>query len=999
MIETQAQLLGIPKVNLNGVSVSFSDDKRFRLLAFLACRNDWVAREQLSDLFWSDTDSVSARKNLRHLIARTKALTWLTGFEIQLEHLRFVVSSDLTAFKTAFEQSEWHVCLELYRGVLLEGLSADDSREFSNWLETERENIQNKWRTAALNQARILKTQHNLNVALRILEQLLQHDPLDEEVMNDFMQLCAEMGQTSSALRTYDNFSKRLSAELSLPPPLNLERLAGRIRANSLSGGAESRVATIAQPKPKQRLPVNLTPFIGRELLLAELTNALEQREFRLLTLVGQGGVGKTRIALQIAQEQQTNISVGFVNLVPLDSPSLIPSLIAETIGLNLQGKAAALTQVIEHIATKRMLLVIDNFEHLIAGAPYLKELIERCENLVLLVTSREALGLQSEQITRVEAFHVPEVSEVKTSEISSLEAVQLFAGHAKRVRPDFLIQENTSEVLEICRLVEGLPLGIELAAVWVRALPIAEIAAEIAHNLDFLTSRQSDLSVRHRSIRAAFEHSWNLLTLEEQQALRCLSVFRGGFTREAVKQVLRAPPAVLGSLIDKSLLSLDTFGRYRRHRLLHQYASEKLLEYPQEDLVTRNNHAQYFFSLLQNELIAIRSGNSGAALERLQIEFENIRVAWRYALGTHKTYFLKSGAEALMRFFDARGRYQEAISMFQEAITSLSENQDQAVLGTLLIHQSKFYMRRAQHEIAEQLGKKGLALLEPLEEIETMIWGLGGLGSIATIKGNHHESLRYRQQALVKSRALNNERLIAVSLGWIAICEADLGDHNAAKQHFREAIHLFKKLGNQIGALFNLINLAGVLIEQGEFEGAMKLLHEALELSKSAGEISQTLSVLNALGDCAYQMGDFDQARHYIEQALEFEQDQSCEKPSDQVDLQITLAKINLVQGQPTQAKKHLSDALGKVWETQELPFVMKIFLYWAEFLSPNLEFGNQLLWVVQQHPTTRGADRYHAKTLLRTRDTVLSTKAPELESLIQQIRFGYWINQDIST
>ncbi len=998
MMVGRVQLLGFGNVSLDGVSFAFADDKRYRLLAFLACKNDWVSREQLSDLFWSDTDSASARKNLRHLIARTKALTWLTGFETQLEHLRFVVSSDLSDFKSAFERGEWQTCLELYRGVFLEGLSADDSREFSDWLESERENLQNKWRTAGLNQARFLKAQRAFEDALRILEQLLKTDPLDEEVMNDFMKLSAEIGQSSNALRIYEGFSKRLSAELNLPPPLHLERLAGSIRANSISGSSESRVATIPQSKTKQRLPVSLTPFVGRELLLAELTNALEQREFRLLTVVGQGGVGKTRIAMQIAQEQQHKISLAFINLVPLDSPSLIPSLIAETIGLNLQGKAAALTQVIEHIGTKRMLLVVDNFEHLIAGAPYLNELVQRCENLVLLVTSREALGLQAEQVIRVEAFVVPEISEINSPEISSLEAVQLFVSHAKRVRPDFLLQENTLEVLEICRLVEGLPLGIELAAVWVRALPLAEIASEIAHSLDFLTSRHSDISARHRSIRAAFEHSWNLLTLEEQQTLRCLSVFRGGFTREAVKQVLRAPPSVLGSLIDKSLLSLDTFGRYRRHRLLHQYASEKLLEQPQEDVLTRFNHAQYYFAFLQDELSAIQSGNSGAALEKLQIELENIRVAWRYALDTRKTQFIKSAAQALMRFFDARGRYQEAISMFQEAIVLLDENKDQAVLGTLLIHQSKFYMRRGQHEVAQQLGTKGLALLEPFEEVETMIWGLGSLGAIATSKGNHQESLHYRQQALVKSRALNNERLIAVSLGWIAICEADLGNQNAAKQHFREAIQLFKKLGNQIGALFNLVSLAGVLIEQGEFAGAIKLLDEALELSKNAGEISQTLGVLISLGDCAYQMGDFDQARDYIEQALEFEKDQRCEKPSDQVDLQITLAKINLAQGQSTQAKKHLSDALGKVWATQELPFVMKIFLYWAEFLSPNTELSNQLLLVVQLHPTTRGSDREHAKKLLQARETLTRVQLPELESLIQQIRFGYWLKEDTS-
>jgi predicted ATPase/DNA-binding SARP family transcriptional activator len=992
MREASVQLLGIPNVNLNGVSFAFLDDKRYQLLAYLACKNDWVSREVLSNLFWSDTDSASARKNLRHLIGRTKTLTWLTGFEAELEHLRFVVASDLSAFKTAFEQGAWNTVIELYRGVLLEGLNAEDSPEFASWLETERENLQEKWRTAALNQARALHQRQACADALSILEMLLKHDPLDEEAMNDFMQLSAETGQGSTALRTFEHFSKRLQTELNLPPPINLERLAGSIRANNFSS-SQARVATLTKPKPQSRLPVVLTPFVGRELVLAELTNLLEQGEFRLLTLVGQGGVGKTRIALQIAQEQR-NLEVVFVNLVPLEAPNGIPSAIAEAINLQLQGQDTTIGQVINHIASRRMLLVIDNFEQVMAGATYLNELLQGCENLVLLVTSREATSIQGEQIVRVEACFVAESTEIQSSEIASLEAVQLFSQHARRVRPDFRPQEQLTQILEICRLVDGLPLAIELAAVWVRALSVTEIADEIAQNLDFLDSHNTNLNERHRSVRAAFEHSWKLLTQAEQLALSRLSVFRGGFTREAMRQAVQMPLSVLSSLIDKSLLAMNAQGRYKRHKLLHQYALEKLQTDPSEIANARSNHAQYYFALLQNGLEGIRGPNSKAALEMLEVELENILKAWRWAIEGHKVQFLKNGTEALMRFFDARGRFHEAIEVFGEAIAQLRENdsEDFAALGTLLVHQSKFFARLGQNEAAEVLALRGVTVLEPLAEHETMIWGLGGLGVIANAKGLQPQAAMYRTQALTSARAIANERLIAVCLGWMAISQEDMGNITDAKQHYREAIHLFKKLGNRIGTLFNLNNLAALMGETDEYQEALPLLLEALELAKLAGELSQVPIILAELGNCYQHLGAFNQAFDCVEQALKLEQQQETPTLENQVDLLVTLGKISAVKSETVQAKAYLNEALGKVWDVRQLPVVMDIVLEWATLLASDTAFGIQLACLVNQHPASRTITRERATKALETWNAPLpdASEHLELEQAVRQILFG---------
>jgi predicted ATPase len=811
------------------------------------------------------------------------------------------------------------------------------------------------------------------------------------------MRVSNQSSQSALALRSFEGFKKRLHQELNLPPPTHLEQLANSIRSPELtSSPAPTMTLTADRPLATPAIPVVPTVFIGRELLLSELTNLLEHGEYQLLTLVGTGGVGKTRIALEIALEQKTRFKVGFVNLVPISTPSAIPNAIAQAIGLNFRGQDAALLQVINHISQEKMLLVIDNFEHVIAGAQYLSELVQNCPNLIVLTTSREPLDLPGEHILPVDAFAVPEMTEVKPNEIPSLEAVQLFSQHARRVRPDFRLgDDNLAQVLEICRLVDGLALGIELAAVWVRALPVQDIAKEIAQSLDFLSSNSVNLAKRHRSIRAAFEHSWGLLTDEEQQALRRLAVFRGGFFKEAVRRAAHVPLPVLGSLIDKSLLSLNSQGRYRRHRLLHQYMQDKLLENPQEAMQAKLDHSQYYFSILQQGLEGIRGAQSKAALEMLELDFENIHEAWRFAIEQRRWHFIKVGTEALMRFFDARGRYQEAIAMFAQAIEQLNDlnPEDHATLGTLLIHQSKFFERRGEIETAVQLAEKGLRLLTPLEERETIIWGLGTLGATATALGNHQEALAHRQQALREARGLVNERLIAVCLGWVAISEDLTGNTAQAKLIYQEAIYLFKKLGNNIGALFNLNGLATLLLNTGEVQQALSTLQETLDLTTTAGELSQVPLVLNSLAECCLKLGRLEQAQTHALKALVLEQQRSHASLVNHSDSLMILCRVALAQSDRHKAKAYLSQALGTAWEAQALPLTLALLLDWAEYLPPNdLTFALRLIQTVRQHPKIAKSDQIRATALLEARkiEPLNESVALELDDVIRQLRFG---------
>ncbi len=1031
-------------------TVIFADDKRHQLLAYLACKAQWVAREQLAFLFWSESDSQSARKNLRHLIQRTKGLSWLQSiqpnFEVEPEHLRWQISCDVRAFKAAFERGDWPTVLTLYRGTLLEGFNSEDSLEFAAWLEGERENLQTQWHSASLHQAKKLHEQGISEDALRILEKLLQHDPLDEEALHDLMQVANQTGQRNTALKAFIGFSTRLKNELNLPPPLSLERLANSIRANE-NTPVQVQVQEIPsssplheqQPLPKP-LPISNSPFVGREGVLAELAHLLERH--RLITLVGQGGVGKTRVALHFVEaliKDQTraentskkHFEVSFVDLAAVSLPSAIPTTIAEVLQVKLQGAEGPLYQVIQEIGSRKILLLIDNFEHLMVGATYLNELLKHCPHLVLLITSREGLGLQGEQILPIEAFFVPENGEFGSSlehnttdsakdsvvdfeEGSRLEAVQLFQHHALRVRPNFQLRDHLPQVLEICRLVGGLPLGIELAAVWVRALPIAEIAQEIAENLDFLTSRDPQINTRHRSIRAAFEYSWQLLTAQEQQVLRCLSVFRGGFSREAVKRAVHVPLAVLGSLIDKSLLNLNPAGRYQRHALLYQYMQEKLEQNPLEATQARSNHAQYYFGLLNTALIGIRGQHSRVVLEMLETELENIRVALRWAVEKENLENqhgeragqtlgqLKEACEPLMRLFSARGRYQEGIDLFGTLLTHLEESNPahHGTLGAVLVNQSKCHLLRGQAKIAEQTVLRGLELLRPLEgtvESETYVAGLGTLASIVGTKGDHPNALAIKQEALTRARSSQNSRQIAMCLGWVATTEHDQGQYEAAKLHYQEAVDLFNSLENPIGALYNLSDLGQLWLDTGNAARAKPILHQALELSHATGELN--ISVESILGRCYLELGDFAAALEYSQFALE--QAQRFQRPDNEAELLLQLGLIYHKQANPKQARAHLVLALGVAWKIQHLPLVMAILTDYAFFLIEmvqdqpfnQMNHPDHILQLVSEHSATVGADleriKKHLEKYLEVEGNQVLTGSLELESVVRAIRY----------
>ncbi len=963
MPHNSVRLMGRPQARLGSEVWLFLQDKRYLLLAYLAHSGDWVSREHLACLFWSDSDNTSARKNLRHLLSRVRALEWQPELETHQEYLRWQVDTDVAAFTRACAQSNWAAAVQTFGGELLQGFSADDTPEFAAWLETEREHLIQRWRGAVFQQSVALEQSGQTGQSLKLLQTLLESNPLDEEALERYMRTAAHLGETRMALRAYERFSELLKQELDLPPTLGLERLAESIRQKSQT------LVGPPPPPPIPHAPMAHTPFVGRDLELAEIAEALQQPGCRLLTLSGPGGVGKSRMALQTLLEQAAHFPEGahFVVLDSLETPEQIPLRIAETLRLPLQGPDPPLAQLERHIGQRALLLVLDNYEHLLEGAGLALRLLEACPRLHLLVTSRERLNLHPEWVIQVRGLALPEAP-VPLLEAQHYDAVRLFVLRAQQVRPDFALSpQNLPLVLEVCRRVEGFPLALELAAAWVRTLPLEEIAQEVG-NPELMVSQSRDTQPRHRSMEAVFEHSWRLLTSAEQTALQRLSVFFGGFRAEAVKQVSSTPLPVLAALVDKSLLRLTPAGRYDRHALLYQYMQQKLAEHPLEEQETRSKHSLYYLRHLSRALKEIRGPEPKPALLALEEELGNLRLAWSWALEMGRFQAIQDAAEALMRFLDARGRYQEGNEMFEEARRALGSRNPQqpAVLGTVLVFLGKFQQRLRQQEAAAQTTQQGLDLLRahPVPDPESQIWGLGTLRAVASAQGQHQAALAHGLLALEMARETANPRLVALCSGWVAISEDLLGKHSEAIHHYREAIFLFKQQGNRIGALYNASNLGKLLIDLGRFEDALPLLQEASQECQTSGELIVWGETLMYLGRCYLMLGQLEPAWECAQGALQL----ATQHPAqyDEVWLYNLLGQVATAQGQPAEAPRFFRVALGQAWQAQQIPAALEVLCSWAIALGAESPEVQRVLRLVAEHPQAFEADRAKAQAML---------------------------------
>jgi predicted ATPase/DNA-binding SARP family transcriptional activator len=880
VMEAFARLLGAPRLELAQVSYDPPPTKATLLLYYLAYKGEWCSRDELLYLFYPDTAEAAARSNLRQLLTSIRRLPYSEGLETQATRLRWVIATDVGAFKRAVEERQWPKATKLYRGELLEGCTLAGAPEFESWLELEREELREAWREATLSRAGQLREARRYADAAELLEKLHRADPLDEAVLQRCITVLYESGERHKALVTYDAFAQTLERELGSEPEEATLDLARQIKQGEPLGITSTvKVMTqAASVKPRKRpLPLQATPFIGRQVEKTRLAGQLGDESCRLLTIVGAGGMGKTRLAVEVAAmlEEAFTDGVTFIPFASITSRDSIVSTIAGALDFSFFGSDEPKHQLLAYLRNKEMLLVLDNLEHLLENIGLVVEILEAAPNLKLLTTSREPLSLHAEWVYDLEGLShlevTPEISisaVIKHRGVEDYEATRLFVQSAKMARAGFVLdQTDAPAVARICQLVKGMPLALELAAGWLRILPLEDIVAEIERGLDLLEASTRDLPSRHRSLRAVFDHSWHLLSEGERQALRRLSVFRGGFTRQAAAHVAEASLPLLLSLRNKSLLKANALKRHEWHPLVWQYSKERADAYPDEQAETLDRHCAYYAEFLHGQTIFIQGGEKQReAHTKIEGEIDNVRAAWRWAIERRDRNALELARGCLERFFYVRGLFKEGEEAFTAAVACL--DWDSVTLCNLLVAQSVFAAERKHPDEAQEAGERSLAMLERLGE-PPYARVLLQLGCVHFSRGNYTEAERLHLEGLAVAKAGGDLYGMGCNLNMLALIAVEQGQLERAEGYYNESIAAFRQRQDRWGLTLASSNLGLLLANLGRHKDAEMRYHEGLENAKELGNLPGTAFTLTTLGDLNFRQKKYRQAQTYYLESL----------------------------------------------------------------------------------------------------------------------------------
>lgn len=620
---------------------------------------------------------------------------------------------------------------------------------------------------------------------------------------------------------------------------------------------------------PRHNLPAQTTPFIGRQAEVAELTQLLNDTTVRLVTVLGLGGMGKTRLALEVAATQLDIYEHGvyFVSLTSLSSADNIVAAVAEAINFHFYQGENLKQQLLDYLREKEMLLVMDSFDHVLDGAGLVSDILLSALDVKIMATSREKLNLHTETIFTIGGMSVPDGESINRA--PEFDAVRLFVQSARRGQPNFQLEpENYRPVTIICHLVQGMPLGIELAAAWVEMLSLQEIADEISQSLDFLETEVSDIPERQRSIRAVFEYSWNRLDADEQELMQKLSVFRGSCTRKAAQKVTGASLQKLTSLVNRSLLRRGLEGRYRIQRLLRQWVEESLDQSPQKSLQARAAHAQYYAMLLDDLETPLRGAEQKAALAEISADLENIRTAWQWAVKNRQPILIGKALHSLYTFYFVQERGQEAEKIFELAVQGLREGQaseeTQYVLGRVLARQGWL----TQVAKAEAIFREGLALLRPFNVPNETAFALLGLGS-TLLRHDPEQSYRHLTEGLEMYRAAGNRWGERIALYWLGLLALAQGRSVDAKQVFHESLVIAEEIQDRLGGMMCHQQIGNAARTRGEYPEATRYYQNGLAIAREIGVKGDIARAVRSLGNVSRAQGDYVQAGEYLRESL----------------------------------------------------------------------------------------------------------------------------------
>lgn len=892
------QLLGTMAVQAgHGQAIRFRTDKIRALLVYLLLEGERPHQRQLlAALLWPEMSDALALKNLRQSLHRLQqplaahaphmstSLLTVTRQTVQCQRPPGL-DVDVHTFEALLSASEAHQhrllhlchdCMErlaqavaLYQGELLAGFGLSDGAAFDEWLLFWRERLHHRVIGALSNLTEAHAQRGETEAALRYATRLVQLDPFREDAHRQLMHLYQQRREHAKALAQYETCRRLLQEELGVEPAPDTTALYRQIAAQQRGEMGEGEAA---KPAVLYHFPMQFTPFVSRERELQEIEEQFLDPACRLLTLVGPGGIGKTRLSQRAAERLAGKglfpDGITFMPLATVQTKESLLSAMLNGLGVTPGVRREPREELFNYLRGRRCLLVLDNFEQLVegstqpGGAGLLADLLDAAPGVRLLVSSHVPLQLRAERRLRVAGLDYPELN-APSSTAATYGAVRLFVESARQADPAFaLTDENAGAVLKICRMVQGAPLALELAAAWTRVMDCPAILREIGRNLDFLSFSVRDRPGRHQSLVAVFTYSWQLLSPEEQNVLSQLAHFRGSFSLEAGAQIAGATPLIIARLLDKSLLQRRGDGRYEFHELLRRFVARQACD---GDGQTAQRHSDYYLALITAQEKAFYGPRPRQAIAAVQADLANIRHAWLWAAERQLRPAIERSAEAIGRFFQTAALVQEGDELFAQVMAYLGPSLP------LLVWRASFLSKLGRQADARRLAQQALALVEEgasqADVSQAEVHSL--LGELLSREGQIEAAVAHQRQALATFRAASDLERLARSLRRMVFAYWRGGDHEQALAYFRQALPVHEATGQKRGLaqLHNL--LAGVYYERDDLAQALAHVQEAQKLYEAIGDKLDAAVVAANLARLYSDMGQFEAALASNQQAV----------------------------------------------------------------------------------------------------------------------------------
>lgn len=831
--------------------VAFKRLKPLLLLTYVALEGP-KSRRHLADLFFMGTRD--PRDNLSTALARLKPHL---GEALQLDGERVWTTLPCDAQKLLEwpDVSQFEEILQVYQGPFLDGLDLELGEELEEWVFSMREHFASHMREVNLRKAELELTRSRLVEARAYAEAALKLPGAPELEENEYARIHSLLTLCSSPS------AKRVFEEAAA--------LGITLEQRPQHTGKPSRVSEPDQPTFD--VPVRKLSFVGRDSERSGLRRLLADPQCHLVTLHGPGGVGKSRLAIQAAYDQRDlkgfPDGIFFVLLESLTSRDEVVARLTTLFGVTAGGDV---THLAERIGTRTILLILDNYEHLVTAFDVPDMLVMNCPNLKVLVTSRETLNLEQEWFLPLHGLTFP-AEHTSPDEARCTDALVLFEQRAKKVKPDFILAgASLKSALQLCQLVEGYPLEIELAAAWAHAAPLEDLLTTLREDPSLLRATSRDTPERHRSVEHVFEQSWRLLSAAEQRAVAHLSVFQGGFTRHAASRIADVTLPLLATLMNKSFFWLTDRGRYEQHRMLRQFACKKLLELEGADAAIFTDHCAYYSDFVE------RYSEGSEAIKAIGQELDNILAAASWAHKASRLELFVRAMHLLTRegsYFAARGHTEGSLLLLEKAGEAAEQLGDPNTAHYLIAKAGDAY-RELRGDLARATNayERALELVRLAKNPAREVTMLSLLGTVGAFIGHPHAHT-FLEAAYTLAASMDDRLALCHVLQNRSCVEHLHEDWEAMHDSAQEAVTLARQasycVAQQESLFFGLLNWGEAYYRLNNFEAARELYSEALGVAQELGNELWLGHVHYQLGDLYYTQKTYGLADMYFRKAL----------------------------------------------------------------------------------------------------------------------------------